>query len=178
MLCNTPSWVYSFIIMVKPKQTEPPIDDAILLLTIEELRRALSWLDHAYDKVKTKTLTFLGGGLAVLTFLYASGDLFFPEEFYGRIFYVTGLALMISAIIMLFMSMWPRIWEFTIDSDDLEDMNFTDKSHYIQYVKSNYMKAYKSNSITYAKNHRILHRAFFPLVAGAIILVVLKIFGA
>lgn len=163
--------------MVKKKQTEPPLSDEILKLTIEELRRTLDWLDAAYSSVKTKTLTFIGGGLAVLTFLYASGDLFFPDEFYGRIFYVTGLGLMVSAIIMLFVSMWPRTWEFTIEGDDLDDMNFEDENHYLQYVKNNYMKAYRANSITYSKNHRILHMSFFPLVVGAIMLVVLKIFG-
>lgn len=163
--------------MVQRKQEDSKIDDAILLLTIEELRRTLDWLSDAYDKVNTKILTFLGGGLAALTFLYASGDLFFPAEFYGQIFYVIGLVGMVSGIVMLFISLWPRVWEFTIDSEDLNDMNFNDYTHYLQYVKQNYMKAYKSNSNCYQKKHRLLHRAFIPLVIGAIILVVLKIFG-
>ena len=164
--------------MVRIKQTQPPLDDDILVITIDELRRTLDWLDDAYARVKTKTLTFIGAGLALLTFLYASGDIFFPAETYGKIFYCIGLSLVVAAIIMLFASMWPRRWEFTIDTNDLEDMNFEDKSHYLQYVKSSYMKAYKANCQTYSKNHRILHMAFFPLVVGAIILVVLKIFGA
>lgn len=165
--------------MVKKKQPQSSGDeDEILNITIEELRRTLSWLDEAYNRVKTKTLTFIGAGLALLTFLYASGDIFFPAEAYGQIFYSIGLALIISAVIMLFASMWPRTWLFTVDAEDLDDMNFEDKTHYLQYVKDNYLKAYKANSTTYAKNHKILHMAFFPLVIGAIILVVLKIFGA
>lgn len=163
--------------MVKRKQVEPPIPDEILEVTIDELRRTLDWLNAAYDTVKTKTLTFMGGGLALLTFLYANGDIFFPHETYGRIFYIIGFASVIGALIMLFFSMLPRIWEFSIDSNDLEDMNFEDKNHYLQYVKSNYMRAYKRNAKTYGKNHKVLNLSFFPLVLGAIILIVLKIFG-
>ena len=165
--------------MVKPKQTHPPIDNAILELTIEELRRTLDWLSAASDSVKTKALTFMGGGLALLAYLYASdaGDIFYPDETYGRIFYAVGLALIIGALVMLFNSLLPRRWDFSIDSSDLEDMNFEDHNHYLQYVKDNYITAYKRNLATYNTSHRILNLSFFPLVIGGIILVVLKIFN-
>ncbi len=163
--------------MVRHKQTEPPISDETLGVTIEELRRTMDWLSSAYDTVKTKTLTYIGAGLALLTFLYANGDIFFPSETYGRIFYIIGFALIVSALVMLFVSMLPRSWEFSIDSDDLDDMNFVDTNHYLQYVKNNYMNAYRRNRRTYQKNHRILALSFFPLIIGAIILIVLKIFG-
>lgn len=164
------------------KKDEYFIDDEILIITIDELRRTLDWLDNAYHRVKTKTLTFIGAGLAVLTFLYAtgaeSGDVFFPDEAYGRIFYLIGLGFVISSMIMLFVSMLPRRWEFTIDRGDLRDMNFEDKLHYLQYVKDNYLLAYETNLKTYEANHRILNLSFYPLVSGAIMLIVLKIFGA
>jgi|GEM_PF-1498339 len=163
--------------MVKHKQTEPPLSDDILEVTIDELRRTLDWLNTAYDTVKNKTLTFMGGGLALLVFLYTGGDIFFPNEIYGQIFYAIGLALVIGALVMLFFSLLPRVWEFSIDSKDLDDMNFVDKNHYLQYVKGNYMTAYRCNLKTYQKNHRVLNLSFFPLIIGAIILVVLKIFG-
>jgi len=164
--------------MVKRKQTQPPIPDEVLKLSIEELRRTSDWLSAGYNNVKTKTLTYLGGSLALLTYLYSGGDLFFPDEMYGRIFYVMGLGSVLCAIVMLFLSMLPRRWEFSTDSDDLDDMNFDDVNHYLQYVKNNYMISYKRNIATYEKNHRVLSLSFFPLVIGAIILVVLKIFGA
>lgn len=163
--------------MVRHKQTQPPIPDGILEVSIEELRRTLDWLSASYDKIKAKTLTFMGGGLALMVFLYSSGDVFFPSELYGRIFYIIGFALVVSALVMLFASMLPRKWEFSIDSDDLEDLNFVDKEHYLQYVKNNYMYAYKCNLKTYEKNHKMLTLSFYPLIIGAIILVVLKTFG-
>lgn len=164
-------------VMVKRKQNEPPLDDETLKLTIEELRRTNDWISNSYDKVKTKTFTFLGGGFGLLIFLYSSGDIFFPKEDYGRIFYVLGLALLIGSIVMLFVSLLPRIWEFSTDCDELEELNFEDHSHYLQYVKSNYIKQYRKNKHTYEKNQRIMSLAFYPLTLGAIIMVVLKIFG-
>lgn len=164
--------------MVLKKIVEPPIDIESQKLTIEEIRRTLDWLEKAYASVKNKTLTFMGGGLALLTFLYSGGNLFFPHEFYGRVFYVTGLILVLGALVMLFFSMLPRRWEFTIDRKDIQDMNFQDYEHYLQYVVSNYLTAYEQNLTTYNKNHKVLNLSFYPLVFGAIILVVLKIFGA
>lgn len=163
--------------MVKPKQTQPLITDDVLLITIDELQRTMDWLDASYRNTKTKTLTFMGGGFALMTFLYASGDLFFPPELYGRIIYVVGLALIIAALVILFLSMLPRRWEFTTDYKDLCEMNFEDKNHYLQYVKDNYMAAYKNNMYTYDRNNKLLTSSFYPLVIGAILLVVLKIFG-
>lgn len=164
--------------MVRRKQVDPPLSDEMLKVTIDELRRTNDWLNSAYDRVKVKTFTFLGGGFALLLYLYSpNGDVFFPKEFYGQIFYVIGLALLVSAMVMLFFSLLPRMWIFSIDREDLSDMNFVDDNHYLQYVKNNQLKAYEQNSRTYAKNHRVLALSFYPLIIGAIILVVLKMFG-
>lgn len=164
--------------MVKRKQVQPPLSDEMLEVTIDELRRAYDWVSHMYDKVKSKTLTFLGGGLALLIFLYSGGNLFFPSQVYGQIFYVIGLGLVVCSLVMLFVSTLPRTWLLTVDSKDMDDMNFEDDNHYLQYVKNNYMEAYKFNKNIYEKNGKMLNLSFFPLVIGAIILVVLKIFGA
>lgn len=164
--------------MVRRKQIDPPLSDEMLKVTIEELRRTNDWLSEAYDKVKVKTFTFLGGGLGLLVFLYSpDGDIFFPIETYGRIFYVIGFASLVSSLVMLFFSLLPRMWIFSIDRDEIVEMNFTDDNHYLQYVKSNQLKAYEANSKTYAKNHRVLALSFYPLIIGAIILIVLKTFG-
>lgn len=164
--------------VVKRKQTHPPLSDKTLTVAIEELRRTNDWISAAYDRVKVKTFTFLGGGLALLLYLYSpNGDIFFPKEVYGRIFYVIGLGLLISSVIMLFISLLPRRWYFSADLDDMKEMNFEDDNHYLQYVKNEHMVAYENNLKTYEQNHRILTLSFYPLVVGAIILVVLKIFG-
>ena len=157
---------------------EKPLDEKTLETMIEELRRMNDWVDHAYQRVKTKTLTFLGGGLAVLTFLYSNGETFIPTETYGRIFYFCGLGAVLGAIIMLFAALLPRMWEFSIESKDIDTVEKYSGVEYLKYVKDRLFLTYRTNIETYDKNQRLLNRSFYPLVFGAIILVVLKIFGA
>jgi hypothetical protein len=57
-----------------------------LSIALEEQRRVYDWISDNYEQVRVKILTILGGGLAALTFLYASGQLFIPPQVYGRIF--------------------------------------------------------------------------------------------
>ena len=145
---------------------------------ISEIKCANEWLHDGYQRVKTKTLTFIAASLATLTFLYADGEIFVPAQTYGKIFYFAGLGLMIGAMIMLFASLLPRHWEFSLESKDLKQFEDSTKIKYLEHVKERYLTAYKMNFNTYEENHKTLNRAFFPLIIGAILLVVLKIFGA
>lgn len=149
----------------------------ILEITIEEMRRVHDWLDQAYVRMKSRIITYLGGGLVALTFLYSGGDTFIPPQVYGKIFYFVGLGLVLGALIVLFIALLPRHWEFSIEDTDLEELSFVTKRDYVEYVKNRYMTSYKMNLNTYESNHKLLNRGFFPLIIGAIILTVLKIFG-
>lgn len=160
-------------------------DEDILELTIEELRGTSEWVNDAYQRIKAKTVLFLGGGLALLTFLYADGDTFIPPDTAGKIFYFCGLSLLVGALVALFASLWHRRWEFSITGDDIEKIGkepretfLVSRKAYLDYVMRQHLKAYKKNLITYESNHKLLNVAFYPLVIGAIILVVLNIFGA
>jgi hypothetical protein len=161
-----------------------PDEKAILQLTIEELRRTYDWLDSAYVRLKTKTLTFLGAGLAVLTFLYNGGNTFIPHETYGIIFYFGGLILLLSALALLLIALLPRHWEFSVEIPDIEAISFPSKKDfleneqaYLEYIKNRYVTAYKMNISTYEANQKLLNLSFYPLVLGAIILTVLRMFG-
>ena len=149
----------------------------ILELMISEIRRADDWVNDGYKRVKTKTLTFLGGSFALLTFLYADGVTFIPKEVYGKIFYFAGLGLILGGMIALFVSLHPRRWEFSLESKDLPRLIKGSKLEYLEHVKDRYLFAYKANLKTHDKNAILLNRSFYPLILGATILVVLKIFG-
>lgn len=151
--------------------------EEIIELAIVELRRTFDWVDAAYQRVKLKTITYLGGGLATLAFLYANGDTFIPKEAYGKIFYFIGLGLVLGALVLLFISMLPRYWEFSIDHQVIEKLEFKSKKEYLSNMKEAYLSAYKHNLQVYEKNHKFLSYGFYPLIFGVIILVVLKLFG-
>src|SRR3569623_2535011 len=116
-----------------------------LEVMIEEYKRTHDWLDNAYDRIKVKTLTFLGGGLATLTFQYADGDTFIPPQTYGKIFYFGGLASMLAALVLLFMALLPRHWEFSIESKDIKRVEVYSHLEYLKYVRERYIVAYKMN---------------------------------
>jgi len=157
----------------------------ILRLSIEEMRRTYDWLDGAFVRMKTKTLTFIGGGLATLTFLYADGDVFIPNQVNGKIFYFAALGLLLAAIaILLTIALKPYHWEFSIENKDMESVRFpttkdflASEEDYLLYVKERYYEAYSMNMRAYEYSIKWLSRAFLPLLIGAIMLTVLKIFG-
>lgn len=144
---------------------------------ISELQRVYDWLTAAYQQAKVRVLTFLGGGLAVMTFLYADGDTFIPKETYGQIIYFGAVGLVIGSLLLLFTALLSRRWEFTLESRDLPKLEEKTRLEYLKYLKKQYISAYEANSRTYEIVHKYLNRAFLPLLSGAILLIVLKIFG-
>lgn len=159
---------------------------AMLIIAIEELRRTYDWVDGAFTRMRTKTLAFVGGGLAALTFLYADADTFIPKQTYGKIFYFIGLGLLLAGLItLLVVLLKPVSKEFSIEDKDIEAIHFpspkdflASEEAYLLYVKERYFTAYKFNLGVYAYCCKWQTRAFLPLLTGAIILAVLKIFGA
>jgi hypothetical protein len=150
----------------------------VLEIAIEEQRRADNWISHNYDNVRNKILTLLGGGLASLTFLYASGDLFIPPEIYGKIFYFAALTLILFALSRLIVALQPMHWEFTIEDRDLNVIHTVQsKLEYLKYVKERYMLVYKMNISVYELKQRLFNLSLYPLIFGVMILVVIKQFS-
>ena len=160
--------------MVSPNNNNPP--EEVLEIAIAEQRRVYDHLCESYQHVKIKILTFLGGGLALLTFLYSDGTTFIPPQVYGRIFYFIGLTLLVSALIMLFVAIRPTYWEVPTESVDLRKLDYDSPKDYLNYVKERYLICWDINRKAFQTKQKLLDFAFYPLIFGAIILVVLKIF--
>lgn len=157
-------------------QNEPSIE--VLRITIEEQRREYDLLNEAKHQVATKTLTLAGAGLALLTFLYSSGDLFVPNELYGKVFYIVGAFLTIGAVCVLLYATKPSgRWELPPETSRLENLDDKDERKYLEYVKDRYLTCYNLNAKHYQTKQRLMNTSFYPLVFGAIILVTIKIFG-
>jgi len=146
-------------------------------LAIEELRRTYDKLDTAYDTARVKSLTFLGGGLAVMSFLYAGGDLFIPHENYGKIFYFTGIALVVTSLGTLFHALGSVVWKLPGEFRRLDRLDFRSETDFINYVKEEYIDCNTKNLDKYQRKQSYLNTASLQLVIGAIILLVLKNFG-
>jgi hypothetical protein len=151
---------------------------AVLRIAIDEQRLVAQKLHEDYYQMKTRILTYLGGGLAVLTFLYSRADgTFIPDETYGKIFYFAGLGMMVMAISLLLYALTPAEWEVPTENVKLELLEGDNDLEYLAYVKLRYVACYKTNIRAYTTKQKLLNTSFFPLIFGAIILVVLNIFG-
>lgn len=146
-------------------------------MAIAEQRRVYDWMDKGYDQIRVKTLAFLGGGLAALTFLYSNGDTFYPTVTYGKIFYLAGLGLTVVSLGIILAALKPKRWEFPTDKANLKKLNYNTEKQYLEYVRDRYLYCYKHNLKTYEAKQGMLDIAFLPLVFGVTILVVLKLFG-
>lgn len=150
----------------------------VLRIALEEQRREYDELTAMKNAVAVKTLTLTGAGLALLTYLYGGGNLFFPQELYGRVFYIVGALLTVGSVsVLLFATKPTGKWELPPQDVDLEELTEDDEREYLEYMKRRYLTCWNLNSKYYNMKQRLMNMSFYPLVFGAIILVVIKIFG-
>ena len=163
----------------------------VLRIAIEEQRRFHDELTSSFRGLRLKILTFIGGILALLAFLYANPPaptnghtklttqqrLFIPHALYGQIFYVMGFGLLIFALAKLIHGARPNsLWYVPFETDDYESLNENDETKYLVSLKDEYVKCMKANKEEHATKSNALRDAFYPLLIGAIMLIVLRYF--
>lgn len=156
-----------------------------LELALIEQRRDHDTLEQLYDGAKLRNITYLAAGLAVLGFLYGNSTdkkitlaekLFIPKEPYGVIMYFISLALFLFALCTLLFALKPQKWSTAYD-DEQEDCMTDDYERYLKYMSKRYKRASRINGGSYARKQALLEMSFLPLIAGGILLLLLKTFG-
>lgn len=145
--------------------------------SIDELRRMHDEITNCYREAKTKILTFMGGDLAILSYLYSSGKLFFPKEVYGQIFYIVGLALCIFALTLLFLAIQPIPWTIPTERKKQRKIEQNEYLPYLIYTQETYLDAIENNLPLYEKKQKYLNIAVSSLVIGAVLLLIIKNFS-
>jgi hypothetical protein len=155
----------------------------ILELGLEEQRRDYDVLNAAYETARVKNITFLAAALALLAFLYANNKgstlrekLFIPHESYGVIIYALSFGTFVFSVAVLLMALKPQRWSTAFENNQ-EDSVAQDHEEYLVYMKRRYIACSNVNSGSYAKKQGLLDLSLIPLIAGGIILLVLKTFG-
>lgn len=131
--------------------------DDMIELAISELQRISDTLNHSYDQTKIKVLTFLGAGLAILTYLYQGGDIFFPHQVYGMIFYCIGLGLTLAALTILFIALSPVTWYYPTELKDVQKFKFKNKTELLEYIKEEYINTITNNTVSYERKQTLLN---------------------
>jgi hypothetical protein len=165
---------------------EPSIE--VLRTAVEEQRRFHDELTSSFRSLRTKILSFIGAILALLAFLYASAAdagknvptadrLFIPDELYGLIFYFVGLACLLYALARLVHGAKPDVqWNVPFEHKDYLELKESDERLYLEKLKNEYVSCGQMNITVHEKKSEAIADSFYPLLIGAILLVVLRYF--
>lgn len=156
-----------------------------LELVLQEQRLDYDAVDKMYEGAKVKNLTFLGAIFATLVFLYDSADqnlplherLFIPAEYYGIAVYVLAILALFFALGVLLWALKPRPWQTAYEK---EHSNFIKEHNYVQYLEhltAKYESIILTNAQSYNHKQDLLNISLLPMIAGAIILLLLKTLG-
>jgi hypothetical protein len=162
----------------------------ILKSTLAEQQRFHDELTNSFDDTKNRIVVYIGAILAILTFLCSGAidtskgvreRLFIPEELYGIIFYFFGLTCILYALFVLVRAMkMDTQWEVYTDTSDRRIIGSIDnrltKREYLQEMVNGYEDASEKNLKSHKIKYLAVQNAFLPMIAGAIILVVLRFF--
>lgn len=162
----------------------------ILQTALDEQRRFHDEITSSFDKLKSRTVYYIGAILATLTFLYAGAldpnkttrqRLFIPDELYGMLFYFFGVACIIYALFTLTKGARPDSqWNVYSDSTEQRVVGGVDNSmseeEYLQSLVDGYESHTEMNLRVHDRNSEAMRSAFFPMLIGGIILVVLRFF--
>lgn len=169
-------------------KSEDSVD--ILKASLDEQRRFHDELTSAFRNERNKIVYFIGTILAILTFLYAGATdttktvaerLFIPDELYGLIFYFAGLFSLMYALVSLIRGARPDT-QWNVPSDVIEEsvLNKVDRTmteqDFLQRLVDEYEQSTSMNLKVHTKKSEAIRTSFFPLLIGAIILIVLRFF--
>ena len=159
----------------------PGLDDAdrieVLELSLDELRIIYARLDDSIATIRVRILTFLGAGLALLSFLYGGGDLFIPPERYGKVFYFLGLGLVIASLTFLLQAVRPNPWAVPIESKLTKLGRYTSRREMLEMMIEEYIEAMMANIVKHEKKAQQYSTGFILLLWGGILLLVIKNIG-
>jgi hypothetical protein len=161
-------------------------DKEALKTYIHEQQRFHDELTGSFHKIGTKIITYIGATLALLVFLYSGAldsakptldRLFIPDELYGKLFYFLGLFLVLYALTRLIHGSRPGgHWTVACNSSDLTTVESMTDTEYLVKLKNDYDEARIANAKEHTKKYEALRDAFYPLLLGATIMIVLRYF--
>jgi len=148
----------------------------VLKQTILELRRRYDHINNAYDQLRFKVLGLLGGEVAGVTFIFSSGG-FMPDQNYGKVFYVMGIVLIVAAFSLLMSLISSVEWSLPLEVKKLKEhkKNPPDELGFLEYIRDEYLTCVRKTIDQYEIRMKRFDRTVYILVAGVIMLLVIKL---
>jgi len=133
-------------------------------------------ISEIYTQTRTKIFAFMSGGLAFLAFYFSSQKLNAPQETYGIIIYFLALGLEIFSLAVLFIATQSVPWNIPPETSEVKKNKFKDRNEFLVYMCEQYLEAIKNNGSRCEEKRKQLDLAFPLLIAGAILLLIIKSF--
>jgi hypothetical protein len=161
--------------------------EVILQVALDELRIVHEKISNVYDQLRIRILALLAGQVAIVTFLF-SGDkderIHLPLETSGKIFLAIGILCMILAFILfVYLIASTRDWPIPGDMNEIEQINNGNDNRYdslekfLLFLRKDYLEGNRECIKTIAKKATKFNLALYLLLAGVIILLVIKYGG-
>jgi hypothetical protein len=153
-------------------------DPKLLRIAIDELRHLYDHVSNIYDQVRIKALAVLAGEIALVAFIFSGDSLAMPSTPYGMIFFFIGILLLLGAFGFAFWTISAVDWLIPGDPAKLKNLNqYTDESALLAATRDEYTQAIEHCLPLVNKKTRKFNWCINTLVAGGIILLVIKFGG-
>jgi len=148
----------------------------VLKQTIRELHRRYDHINNAYDQLRFKVLGLLGGEVAGVSFIFASGG-FMPAQNYGKVFYFTGITFVVIAFGLLMSLISSVDWSLPLEVKELTNQKkkLPNELEFLEYIRNEYLECIKHCLSQYERRMKQFDRTIYVLVAGVIMLLVIKL---
>jgi len=148
-----------------------------LTVVIPHLQHLYDSMSQSLDNVRTRSLTFLGGEIAIISFLFTTGSFSNAQGILNIAFLCLGVVLLLTAFFLLLWILQPSSWGYppdTKDTRDLTDRFCGSKLKYLRYMKSEYEEFIRCGVKAINLRSALFAWAIRALSAGILILLVLK----
>jgi len=157
----------------------------IITVALEELRRVHDHVSNAYDQLRVKALAMIGGEVAIITFILAADDhsKIVVSDIAEKIFLIAGIVALILAFILLLGAVLSSDWPVPGDMNEIElidngiDDRYDTLEKFLKFLRKDYLEGNRECMKILERKGRRANWALYLLLAGAILLIVLKYGG-
>lgn len=151
----------------------------VLKLALSEYRHVYDHVAKGYDQLRIKALAMLAGEVALGTFIFSSSTLIVPREYYGKVFFFSGIFFLLASLGIILSTLRSMDWKIPSDPDDVQALKtkFSTEKDYLKFIVDDYLMCIHFCKNLSEKRVGRFNWAIIALSVSAIMLLVIKFGG-
>jgi|GEM_PF-1285907 len=157
----------------------------VLKVALDELRRVHDHISNAYDQLRIKALGMIAGEVAIVTFILAADDHteIHASDSAEHVFLGAGVFALATAAFLLISAIASGDWFIPGDMGEIEqidngkDNRYDTVEKFLLFLREDYLDANRMCTKIIGQRAKRVNWGLYLLLAGAIILLVLKYGG-